>query len=132
MLNLLKPCQQKRRGPSWHKVYSDGKEVLNLKTKRGREEYDRRTMAMWERQGHKCALVIHQFCKENRGKWQPMEIFFDHENLRGVGRQDDRIEITDPDTGAVRQLNHAVCSWCNTQRGSQKWDAVAPKEKIAS
>jgi hypothetical protein len=121
-ITLLKPCQQKRRSKAWHQVFADGREILNLQTKRGRAEYDRRTKAMWDRQGQRCALVIHLFCKENRGKWQPWEIFFDHELLRGVSRQDDRIEVDG------KPLNHAVCGWCNSQRGSQKWDAVSQKE----
>ena len=38
------------------KVFADGREVCNMLTKAGRDEYERRKTLMWQRQGYRCCL----------------------------------------------------------------------------
>jgi hypothetical protein len=96
------------------KVMPDGKERCNLLCKAGADEYARRKIAMWDRQGRRCALQITDICKQRQGRWPVAEVTFDHEDGRGAGKQDDRIEVN-----GVPQ-NAAVCGWCNCAKGSRK------------
>ena len=112
-LAFPKPSQVKKvREPI--KIFPDGREILNIKTKAGMDEYQRRRLEMWERQGRRCALQITDICKQRKGRWPKDEIQFDHENGRGAGKQEDRIEIEG------KQINSAVCPWCNNAKGSRK------------
>jgi hypothetical protein len=125
-ITLLKPCQQKKAPTAWIS-YPDGpggREVLNLTTLRGRAEYTLRTDLMWAEQGYLCALQIHPFCKKREGMWCRDEITCDHRNGRTKGRHDDRTHIN----GVPN--NHAVCIFCNTQKGSRSWESVAPHHGI--
>jgi hypothetical protein len=107
-----KPGQIKKVIP-WIKIFPDGREILNLKTKAGSDEYQRRKLEMWERQGRRCALQITEICKQRQGRWPKDEIQFGHEVSRGGGKQDDRIEVD----GKPR--NRALCAWCNSLQGSR-------------
>ena len=101
---------------AWIKIFPDGREILNLKTKAGADEYQRRKFEMWDRQGKRCALQITDICKQRQGRWPKDEIQFDHEVGRGGGKQDDRIFVD----GKPR--NAAVCPWCNSAKGSRRID----------
>lgn len=90
------------------KIHRDGREVCQ-KNAHGKYEYQQRTLAMYERQGYKCAI---------HGGWmRPEEVQFDHEAGRGSGggHRDDRIEIDD------EWINAAVCGACNGAKGSQRY-----------
>ena len=95
-------------------IKPDGKEICD-QTTAGRREYVRRTAAMQERQNNLCAHC---------GK--PMYVpCFDHENGRGAGKHDDRIEVE-----GIWQ--NAALHWtCNSERGSKRTPYVItqPKEK---
>jgi len=96
--------------------YPDGREECETKSKKGREEYARRTRDMWERQHHMCRLQISDQCKAKRGRLLITEAEFDHEDGRGMGgsHRDDRIEVNG------KPQNGAVCHWCNTLKGSRR------------
>ena len=96
------------------RVFPDGREVLDLKTKAGSDEYQRRKLEMWERQGRRCALQITDACKQRKGRWPKDEVTFDHENGRGGGKQDDRIVVDG------RPTNAACCWFCNGAKGSRR------------
>ena len=128
---LLKPSQMKVAQP-WIEIFDGGREVLNTKTARGRDEYRERTLQMWERQGRKCGLILHTFCKERRGRWSADSITFDHDNPRGVSGQDDRIDVFNPTTGEIEKQNHAACGWCNTVKGSRRRSLLIEQGLIAS
>lgn len=91
------------------KTYSDGREVCTG-TAFGKREYKRRTEAMRERQGGRCAIG---------GEWLAVgEAQFDHEAGRGSGggHRDDRIEIDG------QWVNAAVCGECNGRKGSRRYE----------
>ncbi len=101
------PKPKKPRKPAVQ-VFPDGREVCNLNFKRGREEYQRRKLAMYIRQRQMCAICgIYLFVTG----WD-----FDHEDGRGMGggHRDDRIEKDG------KRYNAAVCSVCNMLKGSQR------------
>ena len=100
--------------------YPDGREICDQKSKKGRDEYQSRKFKMYYRQRSICNLQIHVYCKQRQGCWPKSEIQFDHEAGRTSGKQDDRIEVLDPETGKIKWQNAAVCAWCNTLKGSQR------------
>ena len=108
-----KPSQIRKQKPAV-KVMPDGREILDLKTKAGADEYQRRKQVMWERQDKRCALQITPQCKARQGRWPFNETQFDHERGRGGGKQDDRIEV-----GGIAQ-NATVCAFCNSLKGSRR------------
>lgn len=110
-----KPKDKKKVRESM-KVFPDGREILDLKTKSGSDEYQRRKLAMWDRQGKRCALQITDICKQRQGRWPKDETTFDHEFGRGMGggKRDDRIEIDG------KPVSAAVCGYCNCARGSTR------------
>jgi hypothetical protein len=112
MQNYLHP--PKKPPKPMVKVFPDGREILDLKTTAGATEYQRRKLEMWERQGRRCALQITDICKQRQGRWPKNETQFDHQNGRGAGKQDDRIEVN-----GVPQ-NATLCGWCNTAKGSRR------------
>jgi hypothetical protein len=95
-----------RRKP-WLIVYPDGREVLNLTTKEGREEYRWRTWVMFNRQGGRCCNCPYQISDSEQST-------FEHENGRGAGKRDDRIEI---DGVRINGASHEIC---NNRRGSTR------------
>lgn len=98
--------------------YPDGREVCDLKTKKGADEYQARKRAMWDLQGKKCALQITAICRQRQGRWPVNEVTFDHQRGRGAGKQDDRIWAMKD--GQMTRQNAAVCPWCNCEKGSRK------------
>jgi hypothetical protein len=119
-----KPGQQKRK-PKYLDDdgvfrYPDGREVCKLDCKKGSDEYQRRKFVMWDRQGKRCALMITDICKQRQGRWPKDETQYDHEDGRGGGKQDDRIEVLDPETGKMKPQNGTVCPYCNSAKGSRK------------
>lgn len=120
ILAFPKPSQQ-RRVPKFlcdDGVYRfpDKREVCDDKSKKGRDEYQRRKLEMWERQGKRCALQITDICKQKQGRWPKDEIQFDHQDGRGSGgsKRDDRVWIDG------KPVSAAVCPWCNCAKGSRK------------
>ena len=114
MQNYLHP--PKKPPKPMMKVFPDGREILNLKTKAGADEYQRRKLEMWDRQGKRCALMITDICKQRQGRWPKNETTFDHFSGRGAGgsKRDDRIWIDG------NPVNAAVCGFCNSMRGSTR------------
>lgn len=106
-----KPGQMKKTKPVVE-VYPDGREVCS-KGPAGREEYNDRKRAMWERQGRRCCFE--GYLPECPGRLMWHESTFDHEGGRGMGgsKRDDRIEVA----GLWR--NGAAHLLCNGQAGSR-------------
>lgn len=114
--SLPKKKKRKRPEPVPIKVYADGREVCNLKTVEGAEEYHRRKWVMWERQGKRCCLE--GFISECPGALRRMDCTFEHEAGKGMGgsRHDDRIEV---DGVWVNGAAHFIC---NGLKGSRRMD----------
>ena len=97
-------------------IYLDGREVCNMETAAGREEYRNRVRLMLRRQNGKC-------CNCQKPLYSG-HATFEHENGRGAAKQDDRIEINGlPVNGA----SHDVC---NVLRGSKRtpiWHGPEPQ-----
>lgn len=102
-----KPSEIENPAPAV-RVYPDGREVCNLATQAGKDEYKKRTREMVERQDNRCCLCYQPLRKE--------EATFEHEAGRGMGggHRDDRI-VADG-----RWVNGAAHSWCNSQKGSKR------------
>jgi hypothetical protein len=124
MLTFPKPSQIKKPKPAV-RVYPDGREVCNLKTKAGRDEYSRRKRVMWDRQGGICSLRITPRCRALKGKVKFLACTFEHDEGRGSGgsRRQDRIEKDG------KPINSIACWWCNAKKGSvrkSQLDELAP------
>ena len=105
----------KTTGPSM-RVMKDGREVISLLTKAGRDLYMGRVRAMWLRQGKRC-------CLEGRvtgcpGALRLADAVFEHQDGRGMGggHRDDRI-VKDG-----KPYNGAAHAWCNSKKGSVRMD----------
>jgi hypothetical protein len=101
------------REPETVRVFSDGREICNKLTVTGRREYRWRVEAMRLRQKGRCCLE--GYIPECPGALLASEATFEHENGRGGGRQDDRIEVNG------RWQNGAAHALCNHIKGSRKW-----------
>ncbi len=101
MRNFLHP--PKKPPKPMMKVFPDGREILDLKTKAGADEYQRRKRVAWEEQGRLCSIC------HLRLRWEDATV--DHKEPRGMGggRRDDR--------QANIAAAHAVC---NSQKGSKR------------
>jgi hypothetical protein len=110
MTDLAVPKPKKRRA-KWITIYADGREKLNLKTVEGANEYHDRKWKMRDRQNFICCLF--GFIADCPGYMKPCDTSFEHEDGRGAGKQDDRIEKDGkPYNGASHFL-------CNTIKGSR-------------
>lgn len=91
------------------RVYRDGRQVCR-KNAAGRVEYRWRTVAMWDRQRHKCCICGNSMTAS--------EATFEHTTPRGMGggRRDDRIA---DDQG--RWMNGAAHGRCNSEKGSRRF-----------
>ena len=109
-----------KREPEWVTAFPDGREILNTRTKRGRDEYARRREVCARRQGNRC---FH--CGLAMGE----DVTFEHTGPLGpdgkpVGggrgmngsRHDDRVL---DELG--RKLNAASHLRCNTEMGSRRY-----------
>lgn len=96
------------------RVMKDGREVCNLLTKAGRDEYERRKRAMWERQGKRCCLEGHIEGCPGVLNWK--DTVFEHEEGRGHGggHRDDRIEVDG------KRINGAAHATCNSKKASRR------------
>jgi hypothetical protein len=110
-----KPSQIKKVKP-YIKVFPDGREILDLKTRAGADEYQRRKFEMWDRQGKRCALQITDICKQRQGRWPQDEVVFGHSFSRGMGGGKRNDAIVD---NMGKPLNMALCSWCNSKQASR-------------
>lgn len=98
-------------------TYPDGREVcltigMVKQSLQGRKEYRRRIQAMWDRQNGICCLFGH--IKECPGPLRLEEATFEHENGRGGGKRDDRIEVDG------KWINGAAHWFCNNIKGSRR------------
>ena len=114
---LLRPREKGRRYgrrlvPDENGVihHPDGREVCDTKTAKGREEYGRRKLAMFERQGGMCSL-----CKPSH-RLDFGTATFEHSDGRGSGgkHRDDRI------TKDGKPYNSLACWWANMEKGSRR------------
>jgi hypothetical protein len=94
----------------------DGKEVCDLTSKKGRDEYELRKSQMHERQALICCLYGH--CPTCPGRLRRAEAMFEHEDGRGAGRQDDRTEKTVK--GVTVWINGVAHPYCNSWKGSRR------------
>ena len=96
--------------------YRDGREVCDLRSRAGLEEYRQRVRAMWLRQGRRCCLE--GWVKGCPGRMRLAEACFERQDGRGMdaGHRDDRIEI------GGRRYNGAAHAWCNGEKGSKRMD----------
>jgi hypothetical protein len=101
------------------KTYPDGREVCFTQGRvgiyKGRREYQDRIYAMCKRQNFVCCL--YGICPTCPGDMAFVEATFEHENGRGAGKRDDRIELPDG-----RWINGAAHYTCNTWKGSRRID----------
>lgn len=112
-----KPSQVKKK-PDPVRIFRDGREVCNMLTTAGRNEYFRRIRVMWERQGKRCCLEgLVDGCP---GKLALSEATFEHQDGRGHGggHRDDRIEKDG------KPYNGAAHSKCNLLKGSRRINAL--------
>lgn len=93
------------------KVFADGREVCQTKTKEGQAEYVRRKRVMFERQNKICCL--HGVCPTCPGRMRWVDTTFEHAVSRGGGKRDDRIEIDG------KWTNGCAHHWCNSWKGSR-------------
>lgn len=93
------------------RIFKDGREICNLLTKPGRDEYDRRKRAMWERQRRRCCLE--GWIEDCPGNLKLAEAVFEHQDGRGMNasHRDDRIEKDG------KPYNGVAHAWCNTKKG---------------
>ena len=98
----------------WGVRYDDGREVCDLRTKAGRDEYERRKRQMWQRQRRRCCLELR--VKGCPGILRWADASFEHEDGRGMGggHRDDR---TEKDGKPYNGVAHA---WCNVLKGSTR------------
>lgn len=122
---------QVRKKPEPVKIFPDGREKCNLNTTEGRRIYMSRKEMMWLRNDRKCCLFgkIPGFtgCLGNtphrQGRVRLDETYFEHENGRGAGKQDDRISkpVKKKDgTVVIQPINGAACGPCNIEKGSRR------------
>ena len=108
MSTITAPLRYPKRAKEPVRVMRDGREVCDLNSKRGMDEYLSRKRAMWERQHHVCCI-----CRDFLS-WK--DAFFEHENGRGSGggHRDDRIEVDG------KWQNGAAHALCNSAKGSRR------------
>ena len=96
------------------RIFEGGREVCDLTTKAGRDEYERRKDLMHKRQAGICCLYGKApMCP---GRLRRAEAMFEHEDGRGSGggKRDDRIEVDGkPQNGVAHPL-------CNSWKGSRR------------
>lgn len=119
VLEYPKPSQVKREQPAV-RVYADGREVCNMLTKAGRDEYARRKVVMHERQKGIC--ILHGHAPMCPGRLRKAEMMYEHEAGRGQdgGHRDDRIEVPDPKTGEMKPQNGVAHPECNSWKASRR------------
>lgn len=90
--------------------YPDKREVCQLTSKKGMDEYVRRKRVMWERQGKTCIIC------GNPLAWGMA--MFEHQDGRGFSgsHRDDRVE---KDGKPYNGVAHALC---NSEKGSKRID----------
>ena len=100
----------------WGVRYADGREVCNLLTKAGRDEYEHRKRQMWDRQKRRCCLENSDADCPGPLRWA--DAVFEHQDGRGMdaAHRDDRIEKDG------KPYNGVAHAWCNSRKGSQRVD----------
>jgi hypothetical protein len=119
-----KPGQMKKK-PEPIKVFSDGREKVNLNTAEGRAIYLGRKKIMYLRQDKRCCLFgkFTDGFTGCAGQLRDGRISFDmsmfeHEEGRTGGKIDDRIEKMV--NGKMKWINGVACPFCNSHKGSRK------------
>jgi len=125
-LALRRPGEVKKERPAI-KVMKDGREICDLTTKAGADEYHNRKWKMRTRQGDRCCLE--KVIPECPGFLPKCDTSFEHELGRTGGKRDDRIERPNPKTGEMEWINGAAHFWCNSRKGSKKIIYNFPKGK---
>ena len=102
------PCSIGKKWLNRPAVYvtKGGREICNPATDGGILQYWFRRAALWLRQEGLCCIC----CRELKLS----DATFEHENGRGGGKRDDRIEIDG------QPINGASHLWCNSLRGSKR------------
>lgn len=115
-----KPKDKKKEPKPIIRMFKDGREVINMLSKAGRDEYRRRKKEMWMRQGERCSLQISPQCKQKKGKWPFDLVQFEHSDGRGYNgsRRNDAIWKDD------KPYNSASCPYCNSQKASRRLEEL--------
>ncbi len=116
-LEYPKPSQVKK-APVAVRIMKDGREVVNLLCKEGRDIYMDRIEEMRLRQGKRCCLEKHD--PDCSGFLSKADATFEHQDGRGQGggHRDDRIWLPDPKTGELKPYNGAAHTLCNSRKAS--------------
>lgn len=111
-MNMFPKPKDVKKQPQAVRTFKDGREKCNHLTKAGRDEYERRKRAMWERQEKICCLYGHIPGCPGKLNWS--DTVFEHEDGRGHGggHVDDRIEVDG------KWQNGAAHAWCNSKKAS--------------
>jgi hypothetical protein len=96
-------------------VTRDGREICNIRTRKGKVEYEQRKHNMHQRQKGRCCLQ--DYAPMCPGPLRLHEATFEHEHGRGGGKRDDRIVL--PDGTWINGVAHAMC---NCWKGSRYID----------
>jgi hypothetical protein len=99
-------------------VIKHGEKEICTKTDAGREEYWDRTIQMAFRQNWICGCGCGENLYFTEHPFRETNITFDHQNGRGAGKRDDRIEVV-IDGKRVWQ-NAALRYGCNVRKGSRR------------
>jgi hypothetical protein len=102
-----------KQEPEAVRVMPDGKERCNMATMAGKREYLNRINLMVERQNGRCCLE--GYIPQCPGRLTSKGATFEHENGRGAGKQDDRLEL--PDGTWINGAAHWIC---NSIKGSKR------------
>lgn len=104
-----------KHAPEAIRIKNDGREICNMLTKAGRDEYMARIRQMWERQNKRCCLE--GYIPDCPGRLAIKDATFEHEAGRGAdgGHRDDRIKLPDG-----TWINGAAHWRCNSLKGSKR------------
>ena len=111
-----KPSQIRQQRPAV-KVFAGGREVCDMTTKAGRDEYRNRVRIMWERQGKK--MRFNDFATMQGEEWQAAQLMKQPSSIVGhVGWGGSRRTDAIIDKEG-KWLNMAACCWCNSLKSSR-------------
>lgn len=113
-----KPCEIKRKPEAVKRIEDpaafDGYREVCEDNSLGKAEYWRRTLEVWRRNDHRCALVCGKTIPPYKGM-----LTADHIIPRGNGgmNRDDRVEGIN---GSKHTAIQPACMQCNGERGSKR------------
>jgi 5-methylcytosine-specific restriction endonuclease McrA len=125
-----KPKDKKKEPKPPIRIFKGGREICRMISKEGRDIYAARRKQCWERQNGICYLQITEQCKKKGGRLALSMATLDHENGRGGGKRDDRVEIPDPKNHGKMIWQHgAACMECNIKKGSRSLKSIRKEQE---